>query len=98
MVHLQLLSTPPRGDAVTFGFRPESVCLGRTCTSLIEYTLRRTGTGFQPVILFLIGVGKTGCPVSPPSEPYVRFSRIRLSGRWFTTPWMDGTEHGLLAG
>jgi hypothetical protein len=43
MVHLQLLSTPPRGDAVTFGFRPESVSLGRTCTSLIEYTLRRTG-------------------------------------------------------
>ena len=29
-----------------------------------------------------IGVGK-GCSPSPPSEPYVRFSRIRLSSRWF---------------
>ena len=48
MVHLQLLSTPPRGGAVTFGFRPESACLGRTCTSLIEYTLRRTWVGQRP--------------------------------------------------
>ncbi len=30
-----------------------------------------------------IAVGKPGCPGSPPAEPYVRFSRIRLSGRWF---------------
>ncbi len=29
-----------------------------------------------------IGVGKTGRPVSPTSEPDVRISRIRLSGRW----------------
>ena len=29
----------------------------------------------------LIGVGKAFA--SPPSEPYVRFSRIRLSSRWF---------------
>ena len=28
---------------------------------------------------FLIGVGRTGYPVPPPSEPYERFSRIRLS-------------------
>lgn len=27
VLHLQLLPTPPRGDAVSFGFRPESVCL-----------------------------------------------------------------------
>ena len=26
-VHLQLLRTPPRGDALTFGYRPESICL-----------------------------------------------------------------------
>ena len=32
--HLRLLPTPPLGDAVTFGYRPESVCLKRTCTSL----------------------------------------------------------------
>jgi hypothetical protein len=37
----------------------------------------------------LIGVGKTGCPVSPPSEPHVRFSRIRLSGWWFTAERID---------
>jgi len=30
--------------------------------------------------LFLIGVGRVGYPAPPPSEPYVRFSRIRLSG------------------
>ena len=30
VVHLQLLSTPPRGDAVTFGYGPESVCPGGT--------------------------------------------------------------------
>jgi hypothetical protein len=30
----------------------------------------------------VIGVGK-GCWPSPPSEPDVRVSRIRLSGWWF---------------
>lgn len=43
MVHLRLLSTPPRGDAVTFSYRPESAGLEGTHTPLIEYTLRRTG-------------------------------------------------------
>ncbi|MCA9429628.1 MAG: hypothetical protein KC940_03875, partial [Candidatus Omnitrophica bacterium] len=33
---------PPRGDAVTFGYRPESVCLVWTCTTLFEYACRRT--------------------------------------------------------
>ncbi len=46
MIHLRLLSTPPRGDAVTFGYRPESTCLEGTCTPLIEYTLRRTRACF----------------------------------------------------
>jgi hypothetical protein len=40
--HLRLLSTPPHGDAVTFGFRPESVCLKRICTSLNECAHGRT--------------------------------------------------------
>ncbi|MCH8252287.1 MAG: hypothetical protein IID36_07530 [Planctomycetes bacterium] len=40
-VHLRLLSTPPHGDAVTFGYRPESACLEETSTPPIEYTLRR---------------------------------------------------------
>ena len=43
LVHLQLLSTPPHGDAVTFGFRPESAYLRRTFTVLIEYARWRTG-------------------------------------------------------
>src|SRR6266540_2510449 len=42
VVHLLLLPTPPLGDAVAFGFRPESVYLERTCTSLIVRALRRT--------------------------------------------------------
>ena len=45
IVHLLLLPTPPHGDAVAFGFRPESVCLERTFTSLIMCALRRTGDG-----------------------------------------------------
>ena len=36
---------PASGDAVAFGFRPESVCLERTFTSLIMCALRRTGDG-----------------------------------------------------
>ena len=42
VVHLQLLPTPPRGDAVTFSYRPESVYLKRTYTSLTKHTYRRT--------------------------------------------------------
>ncbi len=29
-----------------------------------------------------IGVGGLGFPRPPPSEPYVRFSRIRLASQW----------------
>src|SRR5439155_13692631 len=42
MTHLWLLSTPPRSDAVTIGYRPENVCLKRICTSLTRHTCRRT--------------------------------------------------------
>src|SRR3989441_13320738 len=42
VVHLLLLPTPPPGDAVAFSFRPESVCLKRTFTSLTTRALRRT--------------------------------------------------------
>jgi hypothetical protein len=31
-IHLQLLSTPPRGDAVSVGYRPEGTGLAGTCT------------------------------------------------------------------
>ena len=37
-----LLSTPPHGDAVTFGYRPENACLEGTSALLIEYAFRRT--------------------------------------------------------
>ena len=47
VVHLLLLSTWPRGHAVTFGYGPENVCPERTCTSLIQYTLERTSPPFQ---------------------------------------------------
>ena len=50
MVHLQLLSTPPRGDAVTFGYRPESVYLKGTRTPRIGYTLRRTSHAIHRVV------------------------------------------------
>ncbi len=33
-VRLPMLPTPPRGDAVSFGYRPENVYLKRTCTPL----------------------------------------------------------------
>ena len=38
--------------------------------------------------------GRNGALVcaTPPSEPDVRISRIRLSGRWFTSP-RTGVEH-----
>ncbi len=36
------------GDAVTFGYRPESVCLKRTFTSLNVCAHGRTSLGFQP--------------------------------------------------
>ena len=33
VIHRRLLPTSPRGDAVTFGYGPESVCPGRISTS-----------------------------------------------------------------
>ena len=47
IVHLLLLPTPPHGDAVAFGYRPESVCLERTFTSLIMCAFRRTAGGLS---------------------------------------------------
>jgi len=45
IVHLLLLPTPPRGDAVAIGYRPESAYLKRTSTSLTKCAFRRTGGG-----------------------------------------------------
>jgi hypothetical protein len=41
-LHLPLLRTPPPGDALMFGYRPESACLTRTLTSLAMHARRRT--------------------------------------------------------
>ncbi len=46
LIHLLLLSTSPRGDAVTFGYRPECAYLKRTLTSLAKYAYRRTSPDF----------------------------------------------------
>ena len=37
-----MLPTPPRGDAVSVGYRPENVYLKRTCTSPILLACKRT--------------------------------------------------------
>jgi hypothetical protein len=47
VLHLQLLPTSPHGNAVSFGFRPENVCLKRTCTSLTIRAFRRTSRPFR---------------------------------------------------
>ena len=76
-------------DAVTFEFRPESDCLKRTFTSLTKQLHTRTRAGVPACSRCClhpttsrdawIGVGASGHPVAPPSEPDVRISRIRLS-------------------
>ncbi|MEW6265768.1 MAG: hypothetical protein AB1641_22065, partial [Thermodesulfobacteriota bacterium] len=49
--------TPPRGDAVSLGYRPECECLERTCTSLFVCARRRTrGALRAPDLSDLIGV------------------------------------------
>ena len=45
VVHLLLLPTPPRDDAVAVGYRPESADLKRTSTSLLMCAHRRTWGG-----------------------------------------------------
>ncbi len=42
IVHLLLLPTPPHGDAVAVGYRPERAYLKRTSTSLTKRAFRRT--------------------------------------------------------
>ena len=46
VLHLQLLPTSPHGNAVSFAFRPENVCLKRTSTSLTISAFRRTSRPF----------------------------------------------------
>ena len=42
VIRLPLLLTPPRGDAITVDYRPESACLKRTFTAPIAHTHGRT--------------------------------------------------------
>ena len=46
IVHLLLLPTPPLGDAVAVGYRPERAYLKRTSTSLTKCAFRRTIPAF----------------------------------------------------
>jgi hypothetical protein len=45
VVRLPMLPTPPHGDAVSVGYKPENVYLKRTYTFLTKHTCKRTGTG-----------------------------------------------------
>jgi hypothetical protein len=47
VVHLLLLPTPPHGDAVIFGYRPESVYLTGTFTLLTVHTHSRTSPALR---------------------------------------------------
>ena len=50
VVHLLLLPTLPRGNAVAFSYRPESVCLKRTSTSSTKHAFRRTSRGRKATV------------------------------------------------
>src|SRR5438132_13107026 len=56
VVHLLLLPTTHRCVAVTFSYRPESVCLERTSTSLYVHAPRRasgeSATHREPALTF----------------------------------------------
>ena len=47
-VRLRLLSTPPRGDAVTFGYMCRDIHMGWTCTSLTKATSQSHAIGLAP--------------------------------------------------
>jgi hypothetical protein len=74
IVHLLLLPTPPHGGAVAFGYRPESVYLERTFTSLIMCAFKRTSA--QACLACLRHVLRT-LPPRPRSEQ-IPIGRRRL--------------------
>jgi hypothetical protein len=49
------------GREVTIGYGPESVCLGRTCTSLVVCACRRAGVRLQPHSCLHDGNGRRVC-------------------------------------
>ena len=52
VVHLLLLPTPPHGDAVSFGYKPESVCLKGTLTPLTLFAFSRTTRHLPVAVLW----------------------------------------------
>ena len=65
VVHLPLLRTPPRGDALTVDYRPESACLERTSTSRTMHARRRTRGG--PPVAALQMIPPHRPPLFPPA-------------------------------
>jgi hypothetical protein len=49
-----MLPTPPRGDAVPIGYKPESVYLKRTYTFLTKHTYKRTSRVSPRLVLVVI--------------------------------------------
>ena len=60
-VRLPMLSTPPRGDAVSVGYRPENVYLKRTFTSQSKPTCKRTNALAPRVLVWRVRCGVGGC-------------------------------------
>jgi len=85
IVRLLLLSTPPRGDAVTFDYRPENVCLEGTCTLLFVYARRRTRVG-EPAhqcAHTVVAVGQLAHPTPLPggAGPHARIAPAATHAR-----------------
>jgi hypothetical protein len=92
VIHLRLLPTSPRGDAVTVGYGPESACPGRTLTSLSVRACRRTwDAGHRPAS----GIGDRSTNTSrSPIECYLclRCDRLSQPARRAGPPAARGVE------
>jgi len=78
-----MLPTPPRGDAVPVGYRPESAYLKRTHTSLTWHTYRRTIRGLMPPARpdtpdERVTIAPGVCRSETPGADATGLSRIRL--------------------
>jgi hypothetical protein len=83
IVHLLLLPTPPHGDAVAVGYRPERACLKRTSTSLTKRAFRRTGTRARRAFSTLDSESPRGSVCT-----HSIFSELQV--RWGLIPWFGG--------
>src|SRR5713226_8247353 len=64
LLHLPLLPTPPRGDAVTVGYRPEWACLKGTLTLPARHPHGRTSADLQVRIMVREPMSGPGGPRS----------------------------------